>query len=226
MTQRRLWRWCLLTALGCLLAVAPALAQSRHAARGPIRPELVIRVAVDAGLETFTATESFKAVFDSARAPVFGGGIAVLTRPGLFGDIRLSRIRKSGQRVVVLDGTVYPLGVSNTLTITPVEVSAGYRWQRRGWKAHPYLGGGMGWHRVSEMATAATGSDDAPHTFTGFQLIGGLDLPLGRWVAAAGEVRWRTIPGALDHANSVGNALGESNLGGVDVLARVIIGRH
>lgn len=215
-----------LVAMGCLLAVTPALAQSRNQARSPVRPPVLVRATVDAGLETFAASESFKAVFDSASAPVFGGGISVLTRPGLFADLRISRVRTSGQRVVVLDGTVYPLGVPNTLTVTPVEISAGFRWHRRNWKVNPYLGGGMGWHRVSEQATAGIGSDNAPRTFAGFQALGGMDLPLGRWLTAAGEVRWTSVPGALDHTNSVGTAFGESNLGGASVLARVIIGRH
>jgi len=208
------------------LLATTAAAQSGRSARTPSGPALVLRGFADAGLESFHAADSFRAVFGSPSAPVVGGGVSLLTRHGLFGEVRLSRVRKTGERVIVLDGTVYPLGVPNTVSLVPLEVSAGYRWNRRGWRTVPYVGGGVGWHRYRETAPAAIGAEESVSTFTGVQVAGGVEVPLSRWLAAGGEVRWSSVPGALDGPNSVGAALGESNLGGLGVLARVVIGRR
>jgi hypothetical protein len=48
---------------------------------------------------------------------------------------------------------------------------------------------------------------------------------LGRMFAIAGEAQWTTVPDALSGVSSAGDAFGESNLGGLGVRVRFIVGR-
>ena len=70
----------------------------------------------------------------------------------IFVNVRASRFRQTGERVFVTDsGERFGLGVPTTITVTPIEVTGGYRFDR-GWRLIPYGG----------AASAVTGTRSCP----------------------------------------------------------------
>lgn len=215
-----------LTILLTLACASPLAAQNRRPARpAPRGPAVTLRGFGDVGLLTFQAKDSFDAVFGTRSGPVFGGGAEVLFRDGLFVQLRASRVRKTGERVFVFDGNVSPLGIPSTLTMTPVQISGGYRLKRPRSRYAPYVGGGVGWYRVTETDPFADASERLEDTFNGYHVVGGVEVRLRTWLGVAGEAQWSTVPDALGTGfSSVGAAFGESNLGGVTARVRVLVG--
>ena len=97
------------------------------------------------------------------------------------------------------DGEVFPLGIDMKVGITPIEFSAGYRFQPRGRTRNmtPYVGGGIGWHRYSETSDFADSGEDVSETFTGYHALGGVEFRMSRSFALAGEAQWTTVPDAF-----------------------------
>ena len=180
----------------------------------------------DVGAMRFSASDSFDAVFGSPVGVVFGGGGGVVLPQKIFIDVRASRFKKDGQRVFVNDGEVFPLGITNTVTIRPVEVSAGYRFGRAADSVRPYAGGGISWYRYEETDQFAASDDSVDDTFNGFHFLGGAEFRVSKWLGVAGEAAWASVPDALGQdSNGVGTAFDETDLGGVTFRAKVVIGR-
>ena len=180
----------------------------------------------DLGVTIFTATESFKAELGSAAGIVFGGGVGVVLPQKIFVDLRASRFKKDGTRVVAADGEVFDLGIPNTITITPLEVTGGYRFGRPRDSLRPYAGGGISWYKYQESDAFATSGEAASKTFTGFHLLGGAEFRIHRYVGVAGEAEWARVPDALgQEPSSVGAAFGETDLGGTTFRIKLVIGR-
>jgi opacity protein-like surface antigen len=111
---------------------------------------------------------------------VFGGGVEA-TLPGrLFVNVRASRFRESGERVFLFNGEQFDLGVPATITVTPIELTGGYRFAF-GQRFVPYAGAGIGWHRYQETSQFSEDSENVDGRFTGFQLLGG--APSSAWRA-------------------------------------------
>jgi|SoiMethySBSTD1v2_1073268.scaffolds.fasta_scaffold03409_15 opacity protein-like surface antigen len=208
---------------------AAAQERRRPAASPPApRPQTVVRAFGDLGMTFFTASDTFDAVLGSPMGVVFGGGAEVVLPQRLFFSGRVSHFQKSGERVFVLDDEVFPLDIDTTVSITPVEVTAGYRFHARGRNRNmiPYLGGGVGWHRYDETADFAETGDDVSKTFVGYHVLGGAEFRMGRTFGIGGEAQWTTIPDALgDEPGSASAAFDESDLGGISFRVRFIIGR-
>ena len=223
----------LAVAIGCVTALpAPAAAQQKPpaAARPPAppRPQTSIRGFGDVGLTRFTAAETFKATLGSSTGVFFGGGVEVVLPQRLFFNVRLSRFEKTGERVFVDEGEVFPLGIEMTVGITPVEVTGGYRFQPRDGTGSviPFVGGGIGWHRYSEKSDFAQTGDDVEERFTGYHALGGVEFRMSRWFGVTGEAQWTTISDALgSEVSSALQAFGESNLGGLAFRVRFVVGR-
>jgi hypothetical protein len=213
----------------CIAAVVPnsVTAQQRPApARPAPRQPLAIRGFGDLGLTRFAAGDTFDATLGSPSGVFFGGGVEVVLPQQWFVGLRLSHFGKSGERVFVQDNEAFPLGIDMKVGITPIEVSAGYRFRRgRTGKVIPYLGGGIGWHRYSETSDFADTGDNVSETFRGYHVLGGTEFRMGRTFAIAGEGQWTTIPDALSGVSSAGDAFGESNLGGIGFRVRFVVGR-
>ena len=215
----------------CLSALVPTMATAQPRRPAPARPAarqpLTIRGFGDLGIIRFAAGDTFDATLGSPSGVFFGGGVEVVLPQQWFISLRLSHFGKSGQRVFVQDNEVFPLGIDMKVGITPIEVSAGYRFRPRGRnrKVIPYLGGGIGWHRYSETSDFADVGEDVSETFTGYHLLGGAEYRLGRTFAIAGESQWTTVPDALSGVSSAGDAFGESNLGGIGFRIRFVVGR-
>jgi hypothetical protein len=179
----------------------------------------------DVGAMRFTANDSFNAVLGSPVGVVFGGGAGVVLPQNIFIDARASRFKKDGHRVVVADGDVFDLAITNTVTVTPFEITGGYRFGRSRDTVRPYAGGGISWYRYEETDQFATSGESVSERFTGFHLLGGAEYRVNTWLGIAGELAWASVPNALgQEPSSVAAAFGETNLGGTTFRAKVVIG--
>jgi opacity protein-like surface antigen len=217
---------CALVLVLAWLVPAAAAAQVRSgppAAAG--ETPVAIRGFGDVGLISFAAADSFETVLGSRSGPLFGGGGEVVLGPGIFAQVRVSRFQKDGERVFVFNEDVFPLGIDTTVRITPVEVSGGYRFARAS-RVVPYVGAGLGWHRYEETSDFADDDENVDDTHRGYHLLGGAELRLTRWFGVGGEIQWTSVPDALGQdPNGVSAAFDETNLGGVGVRVKLVVGR-
>lgn len=206
-----------------LLAIASVLCTWARADAQPLQ----VQGFADVGVMVFSASDTFNAVFGSPSGVVIGGGASVILPQGVFVSARASRFKKDGERVFVDNGEVFHLGITNTVTITPFEVSAGYRVGGARDRARPYAAGGVSWYRYKETDEFATGAgDEVNETFNGFHVLGGIEARASRFVGLAGEVQWTRVPDAIgQQPGSVGAAFDETDLGGFTFRAKVVFGR-
>jgi hypothetical protein len=203
-----------------------AAAQGRTPARGAsAEPAMSVRGFVEAGARTFTASQSFEAVLGSKSGPLFGAGAEVLVARNLFVSFGVSRFQRDGERVVVAGGEAFPIGIETTISVMPIEVSAGWRFTAGSPTLIPYLGGGIGWHRYKETSEFATSDEDVQFTKMGFQVVGGAEWRASRWLGIAGEAAWMGVPNAFTSSTGAAAAFGEDDLGGAVFRVKVVIGR-
>ncbi|MDP3717050.1 MAG: hypothetical protein Q8T13_04690 [Acidobacteriota bacterium] len=217
--------------LGVLAMVAtlsmalPATAQTTVRRSAPSRSIEMGGYAM-VGQFTFAATDSFDAILGTPSGTILGGGAtAGLPWGGLFVDIGAWQFAAEGERVLILDGQVYPLGIPVNVSVVPLEISAGWKFRfRRLPKLIPYAAGGytsMGYKETSSFSGAG---EDVHERFGGYHLRGGAEFKITRWLGVAGEVAWTTIPDAIGEGG-VSKAFGEDNLGGTSLRARITVGR-
>src|SRR5262245_8768335 len=167
-----------------------SLALAALCARSADAQEIGFRGFGAVGATRMAATDSFNAVVGSPTGVVFGGGVEAVFAQNYFVSVRASRFQKDGSRVFVLNEQVFDLGIPTTVRVTPIEISAGYRFKAGGPQLIPYAGGGIGWYRYSETADFASNDDDVKETHTGYHLLGGAEYRLSRLFGVAGEVEW------------------------------------
>jgi opacity protein-like surface antigen len=202
---------------------APATAASRPkaAAKGG-GWRLGIRAFGSVNYTAFTARQTFDAVLGVSRAPMYGGGVQILLPMQLFAQVEGEWFQKTGQRVFVYQGQVYPLGIQDKVTLIPIAVSGGYRFPLRS-RLTPYGGGGVSYNRFKEQSGFAGTGDNTNTSFIGFQGFGGVEVRLLRWVSVAAEARYASVPNALKAGAAA--EFGEKDLGGVSARVRVLVGR-
>ncbi len=215
-----------------LAAAVPATALAQTPARRPAaRPapaypdRLQIRPFVSAGTTWFTASKTFKAVLGSGQGQDFGGGINLTQGPAWI-EIGARRFSKSGERVfVATGGQVFPLGIDTDVTMTPLEVAAGWRFRPLfGDRVRPQVGVGYTRLRYEESAAFAEDGDDVDESFNGFHVVGGVEVRLHRWVGLGADVVWTSVADALGEGGA-SKAFGEDNLGGTSLRVKLVIGR-
>ena len=179
---------------------------------------------VDGGSTTFTATQSFKAVLGKESGLLFGGGVEAIEK-NVFLNVRASRFKKTGERVFIFEGETFHLGIPETITITPIELNGGYRFNFGSWLI-PYAGLGIGWYKFSDVSKFNDDSENVNETFKGFQVAGGAEFRLASWLGAAAEAQWSRVPNALgQNDNSVARAFDETDLGGTTFRVKFVIGQ-
>jgi len=231
MTALSAARWIAACAIAGAATLAPDVAagQQRPVATRPAPAErTAVRAFGDLGGTLFSASDTFDAVLGSSSGVFFGGGVEVVLPQRVFFNLRISRFQKSGERVFVLDDEVFPLGIETKVGVTPVEVSAGYRFQASGRTRNviPYIGGGIGWHKYSEKSDFADDSENVTDSFQGYHALGGVEFRLGRLFAIGGEGQWTTVPDALgSDLGGASEAFDEDNLGGFAFRVRFVVGR-
>lgn len=184
-----------------------------------------------AGVQSFTATDSFSAVLGSSSGAVFGGGGGLLLGRNLFVDVSISRYSANGSRVFIADGgEVIDLGIPTQVAVTPIDVSIGWRFagtSRPGptgkprWRPVPFGGGGFGFQQYEETADFASSGDDTSESHGSYHVIGGVELPFGRYLGAVADVLYRWVPDGLG-TSGVSAHYDETDLGGAQVRVRIV----
>ena len=203
----------------CALA-APVSAQTRRVASRD-DDALSARVVGFVSGQRFAAQTTFDAAFDDSFGRFFGGGLE-LTEGAAFLDVNFSRSSKTGQRAFLFNGQAYKLNIPLTTTITPFEVSSGYRFRRNS-SIVPYAGVGIGSYAYSETSSFSDSSDDVHERHVGFLVVGGAEFRLHRQVSVAADAQYTHISGILGNAGLSKDA-GEDDLGGMAVRAKLIVG--
>jgi len=178
------------------------------------------------GRINFTAVESFDAIVGNSSGQIVGGGARIgLPLGGLFVDVGAWRYRGDGERVFVADDRIFKLGIPVEITVTPIELSAGWRFRiRRAPKFIPYAGGGFTILKYQETSDFANGDENADDSFSGYHLLSGAEYRIMRWLGVAGEASWSTVPDAIGEAG-VSAAFDETDLGGTTFRVKITIGR-
>lgn len=178
------------------------------------------------GNANFAAAKSFDAILGTSSGPIVGGGARVgLPWGGLFLDVGAWRFHAEGERAFVFDNEVIGLGIPVDVNVTPIEISAGWRFRiRRLPKLVPYAAGGLTSMRYTETSDFSTPAEDADETFTGYHVLGGAEYKITRWLGVAGEASWTTVPDAIGDSG-VSGAFNETDLGGTTLRLKITIGR-
>jgi opacity protein-like surface antigen len=203
----------------------PVGAGAGQARRSPpvVRPAVGVRAFGSFSYMFFQATESFEAILGEPSQPFFGGGGEVVLWDRLFIAASVERMQQTGERVIVFEGEVFPLGIEDTITITPFTVTAGYRFRSTD-RFVPYVGGGIGSYQFKEESEFADPDEDVDERFTSYRALAGVEYTAAKWLFASFEVQYTAVPDALG-APGVSADFDESNLGGVSVAVKLAVGR-
>jgi hypothetical protein len=200
-------------------------------------PDKKIRVAAfgEFGSTDFTASQSFNAVLGKTNMIVAGGGAQVALRNGLFVQVDITHASDTGQRVFVNNGQVFKLGLTETVEMTPIDVTAGYRFRfgRRRTLAFPtrptaaerivpYIGGGIGVVSYKETGQFAETGDDVNESFTSYNVTGGVEVRILKFLSPAVEFQQRWVPDGLGKSGA-SKAFNETDLGGTTIKLKIMI---
>ncbi len=212
-----------------LLALSAVPVQAQQAAApAPLPsdvPALSLRPFFAFTDQRAAAHTSFDAVFGSANQVFWGGGLQVAFRDGVFVEVAASRFKKTGEQAFMDQGNVFTLGIPQTITVTPLEFSAGYRFTQDGRaRVVPYGGGGIGSYSYHQESTFADPSENVDMRHVGYLVMGGVELRVHRWVGVSVDAQYTHIPGILGTAG-ISKDAGETDLGGIAARVRVLVGR-
>lgn len=207
----------ILVLIAGLALAAPAAAQDP--------PSVSIRPFVMATEQSFAAITSFDATFGKSAFPFFGGGVQVVVMDGFFVEATASRFRQTGQRAYLSGGKSFQLGIPLTATITPLEISAGYRFRVPQLpRVRPYAAIGYASYAYTETSDFAEPGDNVDTKHGGYLVNGGAEFRLHRWVGLAVDVQYTRVPGILGNGG-VSQQAGESDLGGLAGRLKLVVGR-
>jgi hypothetical protein len=209
-----------------LVAGAPPprrAALGRDARRPTMRPAPVgvgVRAFGELALGIFDAHQSFSALFGQPIGLFAGGGAEVRVNR-LFVQASVQQFKRDGERAFVLDGKTFPLGIADTVTITPIAVTVG--WRLDGRRAVPYVGAGIGSYHYTETSDNAAPADNVDARFTSYHVLAGAEWHPTKWVSPAVEIQYTHVPSAL--TGGLADAFGEHNLGGLECRVKLSVGR-
>ena len=188
-------------------------------------PPLSIRPFVMATEQSFAAVDTFDAAFGKTVLPFFGGGVQVVVNDRFFAELSASRFRQNGERAYLSGGKAFKLGIPLTATITPFEITGGYRFRLRQLpRVRPYAAAGFGSYGYKETSSFAEAGEDVDTRHSGFVVNGGAEFRLHRWVGVAVDVQYIHVPGILG-TGGVSQQAGETDLGGVASRVKLVVGR-
>lgn len=200
------------------------------------RETIGVRGFVTVGNFSARSADTFEAVLGSNAGVIFGGGAHVLLPRGFYVEASASRFRREGERVFVgADQEIFPLGIPLEVTLTPLEITGGWRYRHCPRTAKrtttmcrpaviPYVGGGFSSYRYQETSDFSATEDDVDERFAGFHLLGGVEYRAMPWLAVGGELAWSSIADAIGEAG-VSAAFNETDLGGMTLRLKISIGR-
>ncbi len=207
-------------------AIGGAPAPGRHGAAvrtrttpAPPTSGIGVRGFVELGYERLAAKQSFGALLGKSTGVWYGAGVEFREKGG-FLSVSVERFGKSGQRVFVYQGDVYPLGVSTRITITPLDATAGYRFGHG--TVVPYVGGGAGEYFYRDTSAFADPSENVSRHFPSYHALGGVEVR-GGWLATAVEVQYTRVHNDL--AGGISDVYDEHDLGGVQARVKILFGK-
>jgi opacity protein-like surface antigen len=195
--------------IAVLAVAAPASAQSA----------VSVRTFALGSFQRMAAADTFGAELESAVQPFWGAGGEVVLGDRAYFDVTLSRFKRTGERAFVFNGQPFPLGVPITARITPFELVGGLRFGKGG--VIPYAGAGVGWYGYTEESPASDAGENLDVSHAGFVIHGGAEFAIQKWIAVAADLQYTHVPGILGR-DGISAQLGEQDLGGVAVRARVV----
>jgi hypothetical protein len=214
---RNLWLKLICGIALALVIPAPAHAQSLG--------DIGFRGFAMAANMSFTASDSFEAVLDRSSGPIYGGGGQVLLPWDIFVEIGAWQFKQNGQRVFIgPNSEVFKLGIPVAVTVTPFEVTAGYRFTQVARRLIPYAGVGYSSYRYKETSQFAEPAENVDERFGGYHAQVGVEFHGWRWISVGGEASFSTIANALGEAG-VSKHFNEDNLGGASVRLKISVGR-
>jgi hypothetical protein len=172
----------------------------------------------------FAASKTYNAIFGSSSIPGYGGGADITNIwKQVFIRVAVTRVSKTGSRVFVDSGQVYQLNQPAQLTLTPIEIGAGWRFVMKDRRLSPYAGGGVLIEPYSVVYSESTDLNES-ETFKGGVFFGGVDFAITKVLFVGGEAQLRTLPNALQSAlaSSAANAFNETHGGGFTL--RLLVG--
>ena len=207
------------------LALAPPLAaQTRARGGGGQAPRISLRPFVLATGERLAAKNTFEAAFGQSVEPFWGAGLQLAVRR-LFVEVSASRFKKTGQRAFRANGTNFGVGIPLTATITPFEVTGGYRFIRStSQRLVPYLGAGVGSYGYKEVSDFSESNENVDTRHAGYFGVAGAELRVHRWVRVGADVQFTHITGILGQGG-VSKDAGENDLGGIAARVKIMVGR-
>ncbi len=188
----------------------------------PPPPAFRARGYASGAYQWFLANDSFKAILDQSGGFFYGGGGQVIFRH-IFVDVGWEQFKKSGSRVVVVDGEVFPLGIKDTITMQPFRVTGGYRFRLSNGNT-AYVGGGGGSLRFKEVSEFAQPGDNTDENFASWNVVAGAEARAMKYVFFSVEFRYEGVPNAVG-APGVAGEFGEKDLGGFGIGAKILVGR-
>ena len=180
--------------------------------------------------QEFTARHTFDAVFGHANQPFLGGGLQVVFRHGLFVELGASQFKKTGQRAFRFNGQNFRLGIPLTATLTPFEVTGGYRFRFPKYlRIVPYAGAGFGSYGYKERSDFSDAGETLDTRHAGLLAAGGVEIRVHRWVGVAVDAQYTHIPGILG-AGGVSQNLADpkssdDDLGGIAARFKIVVGK-
>ena len=180
-----------------------------------------IRGFVQAGGHWFTAADSFEAVTGSRVGLLYGGGGQV-GLGSFFVQASVERYEETGQRVFVFNDELFELGIPNTVTVTPIQATAGYRQAGAGGLVG-YLGAGVGVLLYKEESAFSLPEDNVDEKHASYHILFGVEWPLAPWLWVGGEGQWTYVPDAIGE-QGISAAFNEDDLGGVTLRVKLSVG--
>ena len=202
------------------LLVLGAVAGSAAAQPYSSGPSIGIRGFGVIDADAVAASRSFDAVFGSKQVTGAGGGVEVDVSRHLFVRVAATRIQRTGTRVFVGSGEVFPLGIALTMTMTPLEAGGGWRFASTS-RVTPYIGAAYVSLGYQETSDGAQPGENVNERYAGAEGFGGVQVGIWKGLFAGGEVQYRHV-GVPVVSTSVMSQFNENDLGGF--TARVLFG--
>jgi outer membrane protein W len=205
-----------------LIFAAAALAVPSAARAGD--PPVGVQAFAAIDFNQFAASKTYKAIFGSSSIPGFGGGADITNIwSHLFVRVAVTHLSKTGSRVFIDSGQVFKLNEPAKLTLTPVEVGAGWRFVTKDARLTPYVGGGVLIESYKVVYSLSPDLNES-ETFTGGDFFGGIDFAITKVIFVGGEAQFRVLSSALQSAlaSSAANTYNEKDGGGF--TARIAFG--
>jgi opacity protein-like surface antigen len=181
-----------------------------------------LAVEAQVGYFDMNAQHTAKALFGSSSGATFGGAVRYTVWKGVFVSAAMRTFSKDGERVYLNapGGAVQKLGFPVSVRLTPILLSAGYRYVHWKW-ATPYASVGASITSYSEKSDVAGQSFDDSFSKTGFIGAAGVEVGHGR-LRGGVEAGYSTVGTAVGLAG-VSKVYGEDDLGGFHVVGKLIL---